>query len=105
MPAPRCRDGRARRPRRARRRFARRNSAARGKEEDPVAYDFEMLRVRVDAGVAFATIANPPINLITLPLLGELLRFAREVAADDAVRAVVLRSDDPDFWLAHFDVE
>ena len=70
-----------------------------------MAYDFQLLQVRVDAGVAFATIANPPINLITLPLMGELLRFAREVAADDAVRAVVLRSDDPDFWLAHFDVE
>src|SRR5215510_11263471 len=69
-----------------------------------MAYDFELLKVRVDAGVAFATIANPPINLITLPLMGELARFAREVAADDAVRAVVLRSDDPEFWLAHFDV-
>jgi enoyl-CoA hydratase/carnithine racemase len=69
-----------------------------------MAYDFQLLRVRVDAGVATATIANPPINLITLPLMGELLRFAREVAVDDAVRAVVLRSDDPEFWLAHFDV-
>jgi enoyl-CoA hydratase/carnithine racemase len=63
-----------------------------------------LLRVRVEAGVATATIANPPINLITLTLMGELLRFAREVAVDDAVRVVVLRSDDPEFWLAHFDV-
>jgi enoyl-CoA hydratase/carnithine racemase len=69
-----------------------------------VAYDFQLLKVRVDAGVATATIANPPINLITLPLAGELMRFAREAAADDAVRALVLRSDNPDFWLAHFDV-
>jgi enoyl-CoA hydratase/carnithine racemase len=69
-----------------------------------MAYDFELLRVRVEAGVAFATIANPPINLITLPLVGELLRFGREAAADDAVRVLVLRSDDPEFWLAHFDV-
>ena len=42
---------------------------------------------------------------MTLPLFGELARFSAEVAADDAVRAVVLRSDDPDFWIAHFDVE
>ena len=69
-----------------------------------MAYDFELLRVRVDAGVATAAIANPPINLITLPLMGELLRFAREAADDESVRAVVLRSDDPEFWLAHFDV-
>ncbi len=69
-----------------------------------MSYDYELLRVKLDAGVAFATIENPPINLITLELSGELMRFAQEVAADDAVRAVVLRSDDPDFWLAHFDV-
>jgi enoyl-CoA hydratase/carnithine racemase len=69
-----------------------------------MAYDFQLLHVRVEAGVAAATIANPPINLITLPLVGELLRLAREVAADDAVRVLVLRSDDPEFWLAHFDV-
>jgi enoyl-CoA hydratase/carnithine racemase len=69
-----------------------------------MAYDFELLRVERSEGVAFATIANPPINLITLPLFGELARFAREAADDDAVRAVVLRSDDPEFWLAHFDV-
>jgi enoyl-CoA hydratase/carnithine racemase len=69
-----------------------------------MAYDYQLLRVRVEVGVATATIANPPINLITLTLMGELLRFAREVAVDDAVRVVVLRSDDSEFWLAHFDV-
>jgi enoyl-CoA hydratase/carnithine racemase len=60
--------------------------------------------VKVDGGVAFATISNPPINIITLELSGELMQFAQEVAKDEAIRAVVLRSDDPDFWLAHFDV-
>ena len=42
---------------------------------------------------------------MTLPLFGELARFAAEVADDEEVRAVVLRSDDPDFFIAHFDVE
>jgi enoyl-CoA hydratase/carnithine racemase len=70
-----------------------------------MAYEFERLRVRVDAGVAVATLANPPIHLITLELFGELMRFAQQVALDDAVRAVVLRSDDPEFWIAHFDVQ
>jgi enoyl-CoA hydratase/carnithine racemase len=70
-----------------------------------VAYEYELLRIRVERGVAFATIDNPPINLITLPLFMELARFAKEVAADDDVRAVVLRSDNPEFFIAHFDVE
>ena len=68
-------------------------------------YDYELLRVRVEDGVATATIDNPPINVMTLPLFAELARFAAEVSADDEARAVVLRSDDPDFFIAHFDVE
>jgi enoyl-CoA hydratase/carnithine racemase len=70
-----------------------------------MSYEYERLRVELAHGVATATIDSPPINVMTLPLFGDLLRFGREVAADDAVRAVVLRSDDPDFFIAHFDVE
>jgi enoyl-CoA hydratase/carnithine racemase len=70
-----------------------------------MAYPYERLHVRVEGGVAFATFTSPPLNVMTLPLFGELARFSLEVAADDAVRAVVLRSDDPEFWIAHFDVE
>ena len=69
-----------------------------------MAYSYQRISVKIDGGVAFATMANPPINIITLELSGELMQFAQEVAQDDAIRAVVLRSDDPDFWLAHFDV-
>ncbi len=70
-----------------------------------MAYDYERLHVKLEDGVAWATIDNPPINVMTLPLFGDLARFAGEAAADDTVRAVVLRSDEPDFFIAHFDVE
>lgn len=66
---------------------------------------YAKLRVEVRQGVATAVVLNPPINLMTLPLFAELADFAERVAGDDAVRAVVLRSDDPDFFIAHFDVE
>jgi enoyl-CoA hydratase/carnithine racemase len=69
-----------------------------------MAYAYKRISVKIDGGVAFATMSNPPINLITLELSGELAQLAQEVAKDDAIRALVLRSDDPDFWLAHFDV-
>jgi enoyl-CoA hydratase/carnithine racemase len=65
----------------------------------------EWLHVRVEEGVAFATIDHPPINLMTLPLFGELARFAEAAAEDPAIRVVVLRSAVPDFFIAHFDVE
>ena len=70
-----------------------------------MAYEFRTIRVEVDAGVCFATFDNPPINLVTLELFGELAELAARVAEDDAVRVLVLRSANPDFFLAHFDVE
>ncbi|TVS17444.1 MAG: enoyl-CoA hydratase/isomerase family protein [Gammaproteobacteria bacterium] len=70
-----------------------------------MAYDYERIRVELDRGVCFATLDNPPINLITADLYRELAAFAAEVEADDEVRAVVLKSANKDFFLAHFDVE
>src|SRR6478672_9255917 len=67
--------------------------------------DYELLRVAVDGGIARATIDHPPINLFDLALMLELDRFGREVEADDGVRAVVVDSADPEFFIAHADVE
>lgn len=64
---------------------------------------FETLRVRVDQGVAFVTIDNPPINLLNQRLRGDLEAFARRVATDEQVRVVVFDSADPDFFIAHTD--
>jgi enoyl-CoA hydratase/carnithine racemase len=71
----------------------------------PDAYGYEFIQVEISAGVAFATIDNPPINLISLALFGELAGLADAIAQDDRVRVLVLRSANPDFFLAHFDVE
>lgn len=71
-----------------------------------MAYEgYQCLRIRVDRGVAFATIDHPPINLLDLALIGELNRLGSEVEGDPAVTAVVLDSADPDFFIAHADVE
>ena len=66
--------------------------------------DFELLVIERDAGVVFATIDAPPINVMTPALFRELAKFSVHVADDDSVRVVVLRSDNPDFFIAHFDV-
>ena len=70
-----------------------------------MAYEYARIRVELDSGVCFATLDNPPINLITLELFSELAAFAAQVEADDSVRVVVLKSANPEFFLAHFDVE
>ncbi|MGD8418373.1 MAG: enoyl-CoA hydratase/isomerase family protein [Pseudomonadales bacterium] len=70
-----------------------------------MAYDYELLKVAVDGRLATVTVSNPPINLITLPLYAELAALAGELAADPDLTVVVMKSADPDFFLAHFDVE
>ncbi len=65
----------------------------------------EHLWVDVAGGVAVATVDHPPINLMTVGVMFELAAFADAAADDDDVRVVVLRSDNPDFFVAHFDVE
>lgn len=69
---------------------------------DPTTY--ELLSIRVVDRVCWATIDAPPVNVMTIALLRELMRFASEVAVDDGVGAVVMQSADPDFFIAHFDV-
>ena len=69
-----------------------------------MAYDYQRIRTRMDQGVLYATIDNPPINLMTMELYGELAAFSREVEADPAVRVVVFQSANQDFFIAHFDV-
>jgi enoyl-CoA hydratase/carnithine racemase len=67
--------------------------------------DYELLHVELDDGVARATVDAPPINVLTLPLFGELIRFGAQVGDDDDVRVVILKSANPDFFIAHFDVQ
>ena len=65
---------------------------------------FTLLHVTIEDHVAFATIDAPPMNVMVRDLFVQLAKFGAAVAADDDVRCVVLRSDDPDFFIAHFDV-
>ena len=68
-------------------------------------YDgYDCLEVRVDRGVAFVTIDHPPINLFDLALMQDMGRLGAAVEADEAVRVIVFQSADPDFFIAHADV-
>lgn len=70
-----------------------------------MAYEgYERLRIARDGRIVTATIDNPPINLVTLELFGELARLSEELAADRDALVFVLKSANPDFFLAHFDV-
>lgn len=70
-----------------------------------MAYDtYKLLRVSQAGAVITAVVDAPPINVITMDLFGELAALAQELEADPAALVFVLKSADPDFFLAHFDV-
>ena len=66
--------------------------------------DFKFLTVARDGRVATVTIDNPPVNVITTALLAELDALSVMLKQDSDLTVVVMRSADPDFFLAHFDV-
>ncbi len=62
------------------------------------------LRITDDAGVRTFIFDSPPVNVITNDLTKALFIATNEAADDPGVRVVVLRSNNPEFFLAHFDV-
>ncbi len=73
-----------------------------GMTVDPAA--FTLLSIHLENRVCWATVNAPPVNVMTIDLLRELMRFAAATFDDDAIGAVVMQSADPDFFIAHFDV-
>lgn len=65
---------------------------------------YETLRVDVDGGVAFVTIDHPPVNLLDAVMIGDLARLPDDLLAR-SVRVAVFRSADPEFFVAHADLE
>jgi len=70
-----------------------------------MAYDYQTISVELDEGVLTATLSNPPINVMTAALYTDLVAFTQQVQDDESVRVLVLQSADPDFFIAHFDIE
>ena len=66
--------------------------------------NYQLLDIDVADGVATAVVNAPPVNVMTMGLFGEIARFGAEVGDDEAVRVVVLKSANPEFFIAHFDV-
>lgn len=62
------------------------------------------LTIEVADGVAWVTIHHPPINLFDTPLIHDISAAATRLEAHSAVGVIVFQSADPDFFIAHGDV-
>lgn len=70
-----------------------------------MAYDYQLFKVEQQNRLATVTIDNPPVNLITFQMYEELQGLTEELEADPDLTVVLFKSADPDFFIAHFDVE
>jgi len=65
---------------------------------------FETLEIRREGAVLFAEITAPPMNLLGPELVRDLVSFIQQAEADDAIRVIVFKSADPDYFISHVDV-
>lgn len=70
----------------------------------PAYSGYEALHVALDQGLATVTIGHPPLNVLDITLITELMRFTAAVRADEQVRVIVFQSADPEFFIAHGDM-
>jgi len=66
--------------------------------------DYNVFKIKVQGGVAWVTIDNPPVNLINSLFWEDMVKFFDEVKTDDDVRVIVFQSADPDIFISHYDV-
>ena len=66
---------------------------------------FETILVSQTDAVLTVTIKNPPVNLMSAKMVGELFQLTGFLITNPAIRVVVLDSADPDFFIAHFDLD
>jgi len=70
-----------------------------------MSYAYNTLEVQVSGQLANVIIDNPPVNVITAEFFADLVSLFDELSADPNLTVVVIKSKNPDFFLAHFDVE
>src|SRR5580704_13054191 len=65
---------------------------------------FDTLRVSQEGAILFVEIAAPPMNLMGPELVRDLVSLIQRAEADGAVKVLVFKSADPDYFISHVDV-
>jgi enoyl-CoA hydratase/carnithine racemase len=70
----------------------------------PGSWTFETLTVQIDAGILFAEISAPPMNLLGPELVRDLVSLIQRAEADAACNVLVFTSADADYFVSHVDL-
>jgi enoyl-CoA hydratase/carnithine racemase len=66
--------------------------------------NLDTLSVSKEGAVLFVEIAAPPMNLLGPELVRDLVSLIKEAEPDEAVKILVFKSADPDYFIPHVDV-
>jgi enoyl-CoA hydratase/carnithine racemase len=64
----------------------------------------ETLKVSQEGAVLFVEIAAPPMNLLGPELVRDMVSLIQRAEADEAVKVLVFKSADADYFISHVDV-
>lgn len=67
--------------------------------------NFQTIKVREDGEVLHVTIDNAPINLMSIQMVQELFQLSGYLRQAAHLKVAVMDSADPDFFIAHFDLD
>jgi enoyl-CoA hydratase/carnithine racemase len=68
--------------------------------------DFQTHKLSIDRsrpGIWTVSIKNPPINMLDQDTIEELYGLAPLLEQEESLKVIIFESDDPDFFIAHFD--
>jgi enoyl-CoA hydratase/carnithine racemase len=71
---------------------------------ETLAATLETLAIKQESGVLFVEIVAPPMNLLGPELVRDLVSLIQLAESDDAVRVLVFKSADPDYFISHVDL-
>jgi len=66
--------------------------------------DYQMLHVTTNSGVATILIDNEPVNALSGALIKELRLLLGDLSAKEEIKVIVFDSVNPDFFIAHVDI-
>lgn len=69
-----------------------------------MSYQFESLTVDIQDSLATVSINHGDINLLDATLIKDLYKCSKQISEDNTLKVVVYQSTNPDFYVAHADV-
>jgi len=66
--------------------------------------NYSTFSLKQDGAILRVTLNNPPINLMSFKMIGELFQLSGALVVDNQTRVVIIDSADPDFFVAHVDL-